>query len=55
MFNRFVENYKQGEIVAIICGANHLSEELHFRTGLETLWIKLKNKFKESLIEKTVI
>jgi hypothetical protein len=49
MFNAFIENYKKNENVAVICGANHLSEGLHFRTGLETFGTKMKNKFLNNL------
>jgi len=54
MFNNFVENYDKNEKVIVVCGANHLVDSLHFRTGLETFGTKLKNKFGGGL-EKIIL
>jgi len=48
MFGKIVENHGEGENIVIFCGANHLSENLHFRTGKETLGSRLKNKFGDN-------
>jgi len=54
MFNNFVNNYNKSEKVIIFCGAKHLSEEKHFRTGTETLGARLKNKFGDNY-EKIIL
>lgn len=49
MFNNFVKHFDQDDNAIVFCGANHLSEGLHFRTGKETFGTKLKTKFSDDI------
>ncbi|MBI4158534.1 MAG: hypothetical protein HY505_02885 [Candidatus Yanofskybacteria bacterium] len=48
MFENIIKIYNKNEEWVVLCGATHLTTEIHPRSGLKTLGARLKEKFGEN-------